>query len=440
MAKKRKRDDSVEELEIEISAPEPPSRKAARRAKKGKDIAPSATDSALTAGNTSETVAKGSTSETEKELERSEFGIWIGNLPFTSTRSDLQNFITTNSSITDEEITRVHLPTTSKSSHKSTATKGKQTASPNRGFAYVDLATSSALDQALALSEKLLTGRRLLIKDAKSFEGRPEKPETAPAQKFVRGETAPSKNVFVGNLSFGTTKEILVEHFEQCGKIKDVQVATFEDTGNCKGYGWVEFQSLEAATAAVRGWIELLGQRELETENGISEGVETRPDDTLGRAHRVGGKKIRRWINMIDGRRLRMEFAEDKAVRYKKRFGINGATKAELGVPEPKNELEPGDLEARGSVDDGGRAARAAARNELNPIQLPVSVDKKSKKKNKKEKRKDKKRDKEKVKKKGKVGKVGRVLPFERKKAKRVSPRRLRILAREQKQREANGQ
>jgi hypothetical protein len=39
-----------------------------------------------------------------------------------------------------------------------------------------------------------------------------------------------------------------------------------------------------------------------------------------------GGKLKKRWVNRIQGRQLRIEYAEDKAVRYKKRFGKGGTS------------------------------------------------------------------------------------------------------------------
>lgn len=179
----------------------------------------------------------------------------------------------------------------------------------------------------LSLSERLISGRRVLIKDAKNFEGRPEKPVDGVATGVGAADAKPPTNrIFIGNLSFDTTKEDLQEHFARCGEVSDVHVATFEDSGKCKGYAWVTFNETQSATVAVQGWAKV----------PIEEGEESDPefqdkDDTADGNHppkqakKLKMKKI--FFNRIKGRPLRMEFAEDKAVRYKKRFGKDGTAK-----------------------------------------------------------------------------------------------------------------
>ena len=193
----------------------------------------------------------------------------------------------------------------------------------NKGFAYVDFSTEKALVEAIGLSETLLTGRSVLIKDSKSFEGRPDKVTTkddsgvSPANS--NGKT-PSKRVFLGNLAFDTTRDELQDHFTKCGEVADVHVATFEDSGKCKGYAWIEFQELEGAEAAVRGWVDLIVDEDgEEDEDDKVEGPGKSETQEVSKAKKPKFRKW--WVNRIKGRPLRMEFAEDKAVRYKKRFG-----------------------------------------------------------------------------------------------------------------------
>ena len=345
--KKRKRDEkAVEVLEVDISAPEPPSKKALRKVKKQRSTTAPSTDHDTATSTAiqpdSEDITRTGEDITrtgEKPAKRAEHGIWIGNLPFRVTKADLRSFLTTNSSITDDEITRIHLPTLRRSNSASTdpKTQGEKSAPQNKGFAYIDLLTAEALQHALELSETLLTGRRVLIKDAKSFEGRPDKPKT---ETTKAGVTLTGKRIFVGNLGFDVTTDDLKEHFAQCGEVKDVHTATFEDSGKCKGYGWVEFASSEAAKVAVRGWI-----RPAEEDGSGSEEVEDGEDVKVG-GMEVGEKLLqghgkkrkttdRKWVNRIKGRQLRMELAEDKSVRYQKRFGKHRNTKKKVSEPAP---------------------------------------------------------------------------------------------------------
>ncbi|PSN67959.1 hypothetical protein BS50DRAFT_572942 [Corynespora cassiicola Philippines] len=301
-AKKRKRDPLPEEIEINVNLPEPASKKAARKAKKAK-TAPASTET--TEANTETTGEQ----QEGKEEKRSQFGVWIGNLPWSATKDTLRTFLVENSEIKTEEITRVHMPPPKKiPSHFTTKPL-------NKGFAYVDFSTELAMYSAIALTETKMDGRALLIKNSKSFEGRPDKPKTEwedDKLKGVKEGKPPNKRVFVGNLSFDVTREDLQAHFEQCGEIAQLHVATFEDTGKCKGYAWVTFEDIESATSAARGYVfkdesEFKGKKDADSED--EENAQKK------------SKKRKWWVNKLMGRELRCEFAEDATTRYQKRYG-----------------------------------------------------------------------------------------------------------------------
>ena len=210
----------------------------------------------------------------------------------------------------------------------STATFQSSAKAQNKGFAYVDFSNRMALDHALSLSESLLTGRRVLIKDSRSFEGRPAKPKEEQDITTSSSTKPPSKRIFVGNLTFDATKEGIMEHFSKCGEVLDVHIATFEDSGKCKGYGWVEFGTVESGQAAVRGWVDIHQNQDQDSEQGLSsqEEEQSKPMRTA--------KARKWWVNKFQGRPLRMEFAEAKEVRYKKRFG-----KSTISQQEPSSQI-----------------------------------------------------------------------------------------------------
>lgn len=294
-----------EELQIDLSAPEPPSKKALRQAKK-KGTEP-------TSEPATESRSEAPASQTEK---RSDYGIWIGNLAFSVTRDDLRKFLSSNCSFADTVITRIHLP---KSSETAGSTK-------NKGFAYIDFSNEKALQEALGLSEQLLAGRRVLIKNAKNYEGRPIKPQEEEQKTSSASNPGmpPSKRIFVGNLSFDTTKETLEEHFGQCGPVKSIHMATFQDTGNCKGYAWVEFELIPAAEAAVRGF--MMVNEDDEEEDSEEDPESESKDDKRKKSKKPKQRKV--WVNQLLGRRMRTEFAENPTTRYEKRFGKGRAQKS----------------------------------------------------------------------------------------------------------------
>ena len=57
--------------------------------------------------------------------------------------------------------------------------------------------------------------------------------------------------LYVGNLSFNTTENILSDHFGQHGDIVSCNIITDKFSGKSRGFGFVEVGSGESAEAAI---------------------------------------------------------------------------------------------------------------------------------------------------------------------------------------------
>lgn len=344
---KRKAD--VEEIEVDINAPEPPSKRARRALKKGKSLP--------TKPSSDDEKEEKDEQKDGKDKVRSEHGVWIGNLPFRLTGAELRTWLIDNAGgvITEESITRVKLPTVKD------ANRHKDEKPANKGFAYVDFVDIGAKVAAIALSETDLTGRKLLIKDAKSFEGRPAKEQEPEAtagksdgksdsKADQRQEANTSRKVFVGNLSFKTTEDDLMRNFEKCGEIEWAKLATFEDSGKCKGYGWVKFKESEAAAWAVKGFVKIKEQVETEDDfrddKSDNEADEEEKEKEKEKSNQKQFKTRKWWVNRMLGRELKLELAEDDRVRYKKRFGKD-APKREDDTTRPPRRSRPDERDDR---------------------------------------------------------------------------------------------
>ncbi|KAG0291756.1 hypothetical protein BGZ96_004872 [Linnemannia gamsii] len=167
---------------------------------------------------------------------KGEYGVWIGNLSFLTTDKALRHFFRN----VGAEITRINMPTGSGYNKKG-----------NKGFAYVDFSSAEGQEAAIKLSESELDGRKVLIKSSKSFEGRPAVSKAAAQEKSMKQKHAVSPTLFVGNLSFQSTREGLQKLFEDCGEIRKVRLATFEDSGKCKGFAYIDYMAPESAVAAL---------------------------------------------------------------------------------------------------------------------------------------------------------------------------------------------
>lgn len=308
--RKRLSTTEAEELEIDLNQPEPPSKKTKRLQKRAERQGKVWKAKPTSNGDDKHEELEhdpAATTEQESALpKRSEWSVWIGNLTWTTSKDDLRDFFSNKGNISRDHITRLHMPPPPE---KGPAWKGPKPL--NKGFAYVDFLEEEEMKSALQLSEQLLSGRKVLIKNAKSFEGRPEVAKVDTENAAQKSAKEPSKRVFVGGLPFEVTREELQEHFAQAGEVEDVFMATFEDTGKCKGFGFIRFSDLDAAQAAVQGYV----YKERDEDDS-----DDSDDDQEDKSKKRPGKRRKWYINRLHGRALRCEFAEDAQSRYKKRF------------------------------------------------------------------------------------------------------------------------
>jgi cold-inducible RNA-binding protein len=61
------------------------------------------------------------------------------------------------------------------------------------------------------------------------------------------------KNIFVGNLSFGTTEDTVRSMFEAYGTVDRVNIVTDRETGQARGFAFVEMSSDAEGNAAING-------------------------------------------------------------------------------------------------------------------------------------------------------------------------------------------
>ncbi len=59
------------------------------------------------------------------------------------------------------------------------------------------------------------------------------------------------KNIFVGNLSFGATEQSVRVAFEAYGTVDRVNLITDRDTGQARGFGFVEMNNSAEADRAI---------------------------------------------------------------------------------------------------------------------------------------------------------------------------------------------
>lgn len=94
----------------------------------------------------------------------------------------------------------------------------------------------------------------------------------------TRSELAIPAKVFVGNLSFNTTKERLQEFLATAGSIVDLYLPVDRETGRMRGFAFAEFATEAEATAA----IERFNGQELDGRSLRVNMAEDRPPRRMG--------------------------------------------------------------------------------------------------------------------------------------------------------------
>ena len=59
------------------------------------------------------------------------------------------------------------------------------------------------------------------------------------------------RKLYVGNLPFNTTEDILADAFAECGSVDTVKIITDRDSGRSKGFAFVEMSTDDEAQQAI---------------------------------------------------------------------------------------------------------------------------------------------------------------------------------------------
>ena len=92
------------------------------------------------------------------------------------------------------------------------------------------------------------------------------------------------RKLYVGNLPYSASQDSLQETFSQCGTVDSVNVIMDRDTGQSKGFGFVEMSSDSEAQKAIQ---ELNGKE--------IDGREIKVNEAKPKAPRGGGGRGNRW-------------------------------------------------------------------------------------------------------------------------------------------------
>ncbi|KAL9459339.1 hypothetical protein AB3S75_002688 [Citrus x aurantiifolia] len=132
----------------------------------------------------------------------------------------------------------------------------------SKGVGYIEFYDVMSVPMAIALSGQLLLGQPVMVKPSEAEKNLVQS-NTSAGGTATGPYGAIDRKLYVGNLHFNMTETQLRKLFEPFGPVELVQLPLDIETGQCKGFGFVQFAQLEhakAAQSALNGKLEIVGR------------------------------------------------------------------------------------------------------------------------------------------------------------------------------------
>ena len=100
-----------------------------------------------------------------------------------------------------------------------------------------------------AMHEKEIDGRTINV-DFSKPRAEPGAPRQDRQKTYGDKPSAPSETIFVANLPFEVTEDAVADAFQAHGSVLGVRLPTDKDSGAPKGFGYVQFGSVDEAQVA----------------------------------------------------------------------------------------------------------------------------------------------------------------------------------------------
>ncbi|XP_020272879.1 RNA-binding protein 39 isoform X2 [Asparagus officinalis] len=131
----------------------------------------------------------------------------------------------------------------------------------SKGVGYIEFYDAMSVPMAIALSGQPLRGQAVMVKPSEAEKNLVQSTTGAGAGGGGGPYSGGARRLYVGNLHFNITEDQLRQVFEPFGTVELVQLP-LDETGHCKGFGFVQFARLEDARNAqnLNGQLEIAGR------------------------------------------------------------------------------------------------------------------------------------------------------------------------------------
>ncbi|XP_024011564.1 RNA-binding protein 39 [Eutrema salsugineum] len=129
----------------------------------------------------------------------------------------------------------------------------------SKGVGYIEFYDVMSVPMAIALSGQMFLGQPVMVKPSEAEKNLAQSNTTTGGI----GTGPVDRKLYVGNLHFNMSELQLRQIFEPFGPVELVQLPLDLETGQCKGYGFIQFAQVEhskAAQIALNGKLEIAGR------------------------------------------------------------------------------------------------------------------------------------------------------------------------------------
>ncbi|KAB5561479.1 hypothetical protein DKX38_006436 [Salix brachista] len=131
----------------------------------------------------------------------------------------------------------------------------------SKGVGYIEFYDAMSVPMAIALSGQLLLGLPVMVKPSEAEKNLVQSTTAVTLGGLTGPYSGGARRLYVGNLHFNITEDQLRQVFEPFGIVELVQLP-HDESGHCKGFGFVQFARLEDARNALNlnGQVEIAGR------------------------------------------------------------------------------------------------------------------------------------------------------------------------------------
>jgi RNA recognition motif-containing protein len=202
--------------------------------------------------------------EEEEEL----FTAYVVNLPYDATNQDLRETFSSCG-----EVAKVYMPMNRETGR-------------SKGIAFVSMTTEAALEAAISsIHETEMMGRKIFVNKAKP--------------RGTVSEKTKGKKLYVGNISYETTTDELIEYFTQFGAVKDCYAPTDQSTGLPRGFAFLTLAEEDADKAIEEADGLDFGGRTIEVKESLPRGVKAPKREYPNKAPKSRENEVKLYVGNL---------------------------------------------------------------------------------------------------------------------------------------------